>query len=203
MTVFVFAGINNLNKTGGRRMHRIYIIALIWLTIIACGCTQISVKKDEISNRSILNMKIIIAPDDYTFMGTSRIEFTRELVKNNYSPIQLKLELHSVKRFQLFDDVINLKIDNTVYKLKMKSITSDILSGLAGAKNLSNLGIGFNDTRGVGLSPTVKLTQEVEKALSNAKSIMFTITNGSEFVLFKFTNNDIKSIKKFISYKID
>lgn len=184
-------------------MHRMYIIALIGLTIIACGCTQITVKKDEISNRSILNMKMIIAPDDYTFMGTSRIEFTREVVKNNYSPIQLKLELHSVKRLQLFDDIINLKIDETVYKLKMSSITSDILSGLTGAKNLSNMGIGFSDTRGVGLSPTVKITQEVEKSLSNAKSIMFTITSGSEFALFKLSGNDVENIKKFISYKID
>jgi hypothetical protein len=184
-------------------MRRISSIVLIGLTIIACSCTQISVKKDEIGNKSVLNMKIVIAPEDRALIGYVQIEFIREVTKNNYDPIQLKLNIYPNKRFQIFDNIINIKIDDKVYKLKMESITSDILSNLTGSKNLSNLGIGINDTSGSGLSPIVKLTKEIEKEILNAKSIKFTITSGSEFSLFKFSNSEIINIKKFITYKID
>jgi hypothetical protein len=184
-------------------MRKIKILVLAGLTLFACSCAQISVKKDEISNKSVMNMNITITANDYSLIGYIQMELIREADKNNYGPVQLKLTIHPVKRLQIFDDIINIKLDDKVYKLKMKSITSDILSTLTGSRDLSNLGIGFNDTRGFGLSPTVMLTKDIEKEMLKAKSIMFTITSGSEFALFKFSNNDIKNIQKFITFRVE
>lgn len=183
-------------------MKRTTCAAMILLIMVAYGCTRISVKNDEISNKSVVNMNIIVRPGDYTFMGTSRLEFSREVIKNMYDPIQIKLNLYPARRFQVFDDTINIKINDKVFKLKMRSIASDILSDLTGSK-FSNFSVGFNDTRGVGLSPVITLTKEIESEMLNAKSIKFTITSGSEFALFKFTDADIENIKKFISFRID
>jgi hypothetical protein len=176
-------------------------ILFICIIMTICSCAQITVKNDEINNKTILNMKMLIRAKEYTLVNYIEIEFIREITKQLYEPIQLKLNIHPIKRFQIFDDIVNVKIDDKVYKLKMKSVTADILSNLTGSKSSSDISLDINGIRGNGLSPTIKLTKEIEKVMLNAKTIMFSITSGPEFALCKFNENDIKNIKRFITYK--
>ena len=184
-------------------MYKTTLAVLICLLLISGGCAQITVKKDEINNKTLISLSMRNRATDYTLVNFTEVKFTREVSGQSYGPIQLYLSIYPVKKFQIFDNTVNFKIDDKVFKLAMKSIASDLLSNLIGTKNLSGVNIGINDRSTSSLSPTIKLSKEIEKEMMNAKTIMFSVSSGSEFALIKFNDNDIENIKKFITYKIE
>jgi hypothetical protein len=181
-------------------MKKIGAIFYAGMLLIA-GCSSISVTRDEINDKSLIKMKIGNTPNDYSLAGYVETEFMREVDKNTYGPIQMKLTIHPMRDFQVFDSILNLKIDDRVYKLPMRSLTSDILSTLAGAGGASAINLGSGIGRS-SLEPVAQLTRDMEKEMLGAKSIMYSLTSGTEFAMIKFTGGDMESIREFISYRV-